>query len=217
MESSLLIRPLSEIDESNDSHSLMEIDADPCDISNPAVTSIQSPTKEIFTEDFFEKSKSPQPNIGLTFATRDLAAKQLEDTGEVTFQTYTNDGADNSSEALICLKNIFSRQLPKMPKEYIVRLVFDRRHATLAIKRHNRVIGGVCYRRYEEQRFAEIAFCAISGTEQVKGYGTRLMNHLKQRAQLENVEYFLTYADNYAIGYFQKQGFSKHIAMPKER
>lgn len=31
------------------------------------------------------------------------------------------------------------------------------------------------------------------------------------------VEYFLTYADNYAIGYFQKQGFSKHIAMPKER
>lgn len=31
------------------------------------------------------------------------------------------------------------------------------------------------------------------------------------------MEYFLTYADNYAIGYFQKQGFSKHIAMPKER
>ena len=29
---------------------------------------------------------------------------------------------------LITLKNIFGKQLPKMPKEYIVRLVMDRRH-----------------------------------------------------------------------------------------
>ena len=33
----------------------------------------------------------------------------------------------------------------------------------------------------------------------------------------EGVEYFLTYADNFAIGYFQKQGFSKTVAMPKDR
>ena len=31
------------------------------------------------------------------------------------------------------------------------------------------------------------------------------------------IEYFLTYADNYAIGYFQRQGFTKSISMPKER
>ena len=31
------------------------------------------------------------------------------------------------------------------------------------------------------------------------------------------IEYFLTYADNYAIGYFQKQGFSKQVVMPKDR
>ena len=31
------------------------------------------------------------------------------------------------------------------------------------------------------------------------------------------IEYFLTYADNFAIGYFQKQGFSKQVVMPKER
>lgn len=29
--------------------------------------------------------------------------------------------------------------------------------------------------------------------------------------QLEGIEYFLTYADNYAIGYFKKQGFSKLV------
>ena len=33
----------------------------------------------------------------------------------------------------------------------------------------------------------------------------------------EGIEYFLTYADNFAIGYFQKQGFSKTVAMPKDR
>lgn len=118
---------------------------------------------------------------------------------------------------LIHLKNIFSKQLPKMPKEYIVRLVLDKRHISLAICMKDRIIGGICYRPYYEQRFGEIAFCAISGTEQVRGYGTLLMNHLKYYVQKDKLEYFLTYADNYAIGYFQKQGFSKNIAMPKER
>lgn len=27
--------------------------------------------------------------------------------------------------------------------------------------------------------------------------------------------HFLTYADNYAVGYFQKQGFSKQITLPR--
>lgn len=44
-----------------------------------------------------------------------------------------------------------------------------------------------------------------------------LMNQLKNHVQKDNIEYFLTYADNYAIGYFQKQGFSKTTSMPKER
>ena len=51
----------------------------------------------------------------------------------------------------------------------------------------------------------------------MKGYGTMLMNQLKNHVQKDNIEYFLTYADNYAIGYFQKQGFSKTTSMPKER
>lgn len=29
--------------------------------------------------------------------------------------------------------------------------------------------------------------------------------------------YFLTYADNYAIGYFKKQGFTKEITLDKKR
>eukprot|EP00605_Chrysophyceae_sp_TOSAG23-4_P001386 GSChrysophyteH1.ASY1.ANO1.1506.1 assembled CDS len=136
---------------------------------------------------------------------------------DISFKIVVNDGTEENHIDLIHLKNIFSKQLPKMPKEYIVRLVLDKRHISLAIRRDNKIIGGICYRPYYEQRFGEIAFCAISGTEQVRGFGTLLMNHLKFYVQKDKIEYFLTYADNYAIGYFQKQGFSKTMSMPRER
>ena len=71
-----------------------------------------------------------------------------------------------ASILLIGLKNLFQKQLPKMPREYITRLVLDKNHIS-------------------------------------KAHPT--INH------------FLTYADNYAVGYFKKQGFSKEITYPRER
>ncbi|RYG61741.1 GNAT family N-acetyltransferase [archaeon] len=118
----------------------------------------------------------------------------------VSYEIVVNDGSDAACLKLLALKNIFARQLPKMPKEYIVRLVFDDRHKSLAIKRQGRLIGGICYRPYAAQRFGEIAFCAVNSNEQVRGFGTLLMNRLKALAQYEGLEYFLTYADNFAIG-----------------
>ena len=107
---------------------------------------------------------------------------------------------------LVDTKNIFSRQLPKMPREYIVKLVFDRNHETMIIlKGDSTVLGGICFRRYPECRFAEIAFLAITGIEQVKGFGTRLMNKYKELMQAQNIEYLMTYADNFAISYFFKR------------
>lgn len=136
-----------------------------------------------------------------------------------------NDNTADSMVKLIGLKSLFARQLPKMPKDYIVRLVFDKRHKSLAIlsqdPKHKggdeEIIGGICYRAYPEMRFAEIAFCAVSASQQVKGYGTKLMNLLKRQMVREGLEYSITYADNYAIGYFKKQGFTKAITMPKGR
>ena len=131
---------------------------------------------------------------------------------------------------LIDLKNIIARQLPKMPKEYIVKLIFDRKHeAMVIVKNETKIIGGICFRVFESQKFAEIAFLAVTAHEQVKGYGTRLMNKYKEEMQRRGMEYLLTYADNYAIGnlriffviksegYFKKQGFSKSIKMTSER
>ncbi|CAM0912676.1 unnamed protein product [Alopecurus aequalis] len=152
------------------------------------------------------------------YGAREEGLKREEETGKLKFLCYSNDGVDEHMIWLIGLKNIFARQLPNMPKEYIVRLVMDRTHKSMMVIRNNNVVGGITYRPYVSQRFGEIAFCAITADEQVKGYGTRLMNHLKQHARdADGLTHFLTYADNNAVGYFVKQGFTKEITFDKER
>lgn len=55
---------------------------------------------------------------------------------------------------------------------------------------------------FPEQGFTEIVFLAVTSNEQVKGYGTHLMNHLKDYHIRKNVLHFLTFADEFAIGKF---------------
>lgn len=50
---------------------------------------------------------------------------------------------------------------------------------------------------------------------QVRGYGTHLMNHLKDYSTQRGIRHFLTYADACAIGYFKKQGFSSNIKVAR--
>ncbi|OQR98829.1 histone acetyltransferase [Achlya hypogyna] len=162
------------------------------------------------------KRKRSEDVTPTAIVSRDEMAKKEEDGGLLEFDVITNDGTPERMIQLMTLKNIFSKQLPKMPKEYIVRLVFDRNHHSMVIlKNKKHVVGGICYRPFLANHFGEIAFCAITASEQVKGYGTRLMNHLKEYVKTQGITHFLTYADNYAIGYFKKQGFSKIVSMPK--
>lgn len=90
-------------------------------------------------------------------------------------------------------------------------------HYSLVCVSEGEVVGGICYRPHFTQGFAEIAFCAVTASRQVKGFGTRMMNQLKQVVKKDGIEYFLTYADNYAIGYFKKQGFNRQVTMKRER
>lgn len=115
---------------------------------------------------------------------------------------------------LISMLNVFSHQLIKMPRTYITQLLFDGKHKTLVLIRDNQPIGGICFRTFETQGFLEIVFCAVISSEQVKGYGTHLMNHLKDWSIRRGIYHFLAYADGYAIGYFEKQGFSYDIKLP---
>lgn len=44
------------------------------------------------------------------------------------------------------------------------------------------------------------------------------MNHLKDyHVGAYHIYHFLTYADEFAVGYFKKQGFSEKIAMDKKQ
>lgn len=154
-----------------------------------------------------------------TYCSREARLIARESSGELVAHYVKNDGAPLSGQYLIGLKNVFSKCLPNMPKTYISRLLFDRRHRSVIIVLNGkRVIAGVTYRPFHDRKFAEIAFCAVAQTLQVSGFGTRLMNWTKQHARdQDGCEYFLTYADNAAVGYFSKQGFTKTISMPKER
>ncbi|RPB25272.1 histone acetyltransferase GCN5 [Terfezia boudieri ATCC MYA-4762] len=144
-------------------------------------------------------------------------AKIEERNGEIVFRVVNNDNTRESTIILTGLKIIFQKQLPKMPKDYIARLVYDRTHVSMAIvKQPLEVLGGITYRPFKGREFAEIVFCAISSDQQVKGYGAHLMSHLKDYVKAtSDVMHFLTYADNYAIGYFKKQGFTKEISLDR--
>ncbi|KAJ1773551.1 histone acetyltransferase [Coemansia sp. RSA 1843] len=135
-------------------------------------------------------------------ATSEKTAAVEQQQGLISFEVVYNDTQDESMRRLTELKNIFQKQLPKMPKEYIARLVYDRNHSSLAIvKADGHVVGGITFRLFEQRQFAEIVFCAVSSSEQVKGYGSFLMNNLKDYISANTMaRHFLTYADNYATG-----------------
>ncbi len=148
----------------------------------------------------------------------DLKPAVIEErNGEIEYRVVNNDGSTESMVILTGLKCLFQKQLPKMPKDYIARLVYDRTHLSIAIvKRPLEVIGGISFREVRHRKFAEIVFCAVASDQQVKGYGAHLMAHLKDYVKATSpVMHFLTYADNYATGYFQKQGFTKEITLDR--
>uniref|UniRef100_A0AAX7VSN2 Histone acetyltransferase n=1 Tax=Astatotilapia calliptera TaxID=8154 RepID=A0AAX7VSN2_ASTCA len=163
----------------------------------------------------------PETSLLSAHSARDEAARLEERRGVIEFHVIGNSLNQKPNKRilmwLVGLQNVFSHQLPRMPKEYITRLVFDPKHKTLSLIKDGRVIGGICFRMFPSQGFTEIVFCAVTSNEQVKGYGTHLMNHLKEYHIKHEILNFLTYADEYAIGYFKKQGFSKDIKVPKSK
>jgi histone acetyltransferase len=68
------------------------------------------------------------------YTQRDEYHSRLEEEGEISFQYVLNDGVPQNMVNLVGLKNIFSKQLPNMPKEYICRLVFNRRHRSVCVE-----------------------------------------------------------------------------------
>ena len=126
---------------------------------------------------------------------------------ELSFEVITNDDLEMSWKGLIDCKVLFGRQLPRMPKDYMVRLLFDKRHFCFRMLKEGKLLGACCFRPFAGVKVFEIVFLAVSAGEQVKGFGTTLMGQLKAFAQSKGVCDLVTYADVAAVGYFTKQGF----------
>eukprot|EP01130_Rhizamoeba_saxonica_P012393 TRINITY_DN5213_c0_g1_i2.p1 TRINITY_DN5213_c0_g1~~TRINITY_DN5213_c0_g1_i2.p1 ORF type:complete len:360 (+),score=71.31 TRINITY_DN5213_c0_g1_i2:294-1373(+) len=139
---------------------------------------------------------------------------------ELRWEVIYNDTTDENLLKLIYLKDIISRQLPNMPKNYITRLVFDESHKSLiGIVGKDTVIGGITFKtcsRDDSPSFIEVVFCVITSLSQIRGYGSRLMNHLKKYCIDNGIYDMLTYADDSAIGYFRRQGYTLEVNLPKK-
>lgn len=77
------------------------------------------------------------------FATRDAHALREEADGLIHFKVI-NNSLSHRPEArtqlwLLQLLNVFALQLPRMPKEYIARLVFDPKHKNLVLVKRGQV------------------------------------------------------------------------------
>ena len=89
--------------------------------------------------------------------------------GVIQITPVENDMLPRSLVILTGLKTLFQKQLPKMPREYIARLVYDANSKALAIiKRGFKVVGGICYRPFPHRGFAEIVFFATNSADQEK-------------------------------------------------
>ncbi|XP_055836456.1 histone acetyltransferase KAT2A-like [Episyrphus balteatus] len=150
---------------------------------------------------------------------RDETVKAEESKGEIQFHVIGNSLSSPVNKQtmlwLLGVQSVFARQLPEMPRKYISQLLFDTKHKTLVLIKENQPIGGICFRPFPSQGFTEIVFVAVVMNLQMTGYGTHLMNHLKDYSIQRGLRHFLTYADEQAIGYFKKQGFSKDIKLAR--
>lgn len=201
--------------------------------------------------------------------------------GKLNIQVFSTADHSTSYDTLLHVKHLFQRMLPKMPKDYILRQVFDENHYCMTLNERIegkeglfRIIGSVLFRPCFERSLVEIIFLAIDSEYHVSGYGTFLFNCFKETSKLQystfikssnkygrknllitnldvfdnldelditeleiqvsssqstennssNMQcniaqkeytsrdnlYLLTYADNSAIGFFKKQGFTKY-------
>ena len=93
-----------------------------------------------------DQKKEKETNLisesGMGFSLRDKNIKIQEEKGIFDFVVIKNTGENDEKnlknmKLLTDLKNIISKQLPKMPKEYIFRLVFDKLHESMLIIKSN--------------------------------------------------------------------------------
>mmetsp|Transcript_30523 Transcript_30523/g.61522 ORF Transcript_30523/g.61522 Transcript_30523/m.61522 type:complete len:380 (-) Transcript_30523:4931-6070(-) len=138
---------------------------------------------------------------------------------KIRFKKVQNNGTHRNLNLILDLKKIFCNQLPNMPTSYISRIVFDKKNESIVLQKCEgtifQTIGGCCYRPLKKKQVSELIFFAITTQEQGKGFGKQLLNFLKEYHLSTQVKYIITCADNNAVKFFSKQGFSPRVTAPR--
>ncbi|KAA8565511.1 hypothetical protein EYC84_009369 [Monilinia fructicola] len=144
---------------------------------------------------------------------------------QIEFRVVKNDGSESSLITLARFQKLVQAALPRMDHDSIRQTVFDPNNTSFVMVQKagdpvqtEEVIAGVAYRVWEARRFVELVYLVVNKNKHKTGLGSRLMNHFKDEVKssmAENVMEILTYADNFAVGFFKKQGFTKDITLEK--
>lgn len=104
-------------------------DSEAVDSNPPKKLKVDHPGTETGAENADLEVESPandmDEDLNEAKLKKQTACQMEEKKGDVEFKVVRNDGKDENMVILTALKNIFQKQLPNMPKEYIARLVYD--------------------------------------------------------------------------------------------
>lgn len=148
-----------------------------------------------------------------------IHAKRFHDLENLLeFKIIRNDHTKMSLIYLIAARNLVGECLTNMPGTYITHLIYNELHTTISayIKNTSRLASCVTFRNFYQRGFSELVFCVVQSENQITGVGANIIAHFKEYLQVVNIRHIVVYADNSAIGFFEKQGFSKKIGIPKE-
>jgi histone acetyltransferase len=68
----------------------------------------------------------------------------------------------------------------------------------------------MCFRPFPERGFVEMVFLAVDKSVSRRGVGAQIMNHVKEYLkETFRTQFIVGYADNFAVKFFEKQGFAK--------
>ncbi|CEM01677.1 unnamed protein product [Vitrella brassicaformis CCMP3155] len=143
---------------------------------------------------------------------------------DIAFTTIQNDATDESYRKLVALKTLYCSRMPELDAAFVFKIIMDRSYNSFCLIKGGQIMGGITYRTFLERGFVELALLAIGpeAQAQYQDCGSVLLAHLKenlkslQMADDQRLECLVTFADNGALSFYERQGFSSHLRWPVE-
>ena len=117
---------------------------------------------------------------------------------------------DEDEMILKKLALVHSDQLPDMGLELIEKNIFQKGYRNiLLLQKECRevVVGGILFNIIKERKVCTLDLMSIRTEDQVKGFGSFLFQEFVNHVQERGVKQIVVNADDYAVGFYQKQGF----------